>query len=421
MRRTLHNLNAISIGRAKAAGYHADGGGLYLQVTSGGAKSWIFRFALAGRRREMGLGPYPTVSLAKARDAATKARGMVKAGNDPITTREAERASQRLIEARAITFDQASELFLTDMEDGWKNPKHRKQWRSTLQTYVSPIIGDVSIGAVGTPEVRRVFDQLVGDGKKKLALWKARPETASRIRGRIERILDWARVRGDREGDNPARWRGHLKELYQQQGKARAVKHHAAVAIDDMPAVYSKLKASTGMAARALRFAILTAARAGEVTGATWAEINLDDAIWTISADRMKMQREHRVPLSREALALLKELAEVRSGKLVFPGQRTGRPLSIASLSKVMKAAAPDATTHGCRSTFKDWCSERTSFPSEVSEMALAHSIGDRVEAAYRRGELLKKRAAMMQQWANFLRTESTGKVVPIGQRRRAN
>jgi integrase len=330
-------------------------------------------------------------------------------GQDPIAVRDAERARKRLEEARGVTFDQAVEQFLGDHEVTWKNEKHRQQWRNTLSTYVSPTMGSLSVASIGTPEVSRVLD----------AIWHEKTETASRVRARIERILDWSKVREYRTGENPARWRGHLDKIYPARNKVQKVKHHAAVPVDKMPAVYARLTQSDGMATRAVRFTILTAVRAGETTGATWNEIDLDQGIWTIPASRMKMDRDHKAPLSREALGILREMAELKTDKLVFPGQRATRPLSIASLAKAIKAAGGETmTTHGCRSTFKDWASERTSFPSEVSEMALAHTIGDKVEGAYRRGELIKKRAAMMQQWATFLMAPASAKVVPIGRRR---
>lgn len=404
-------LTALGVGKVKKPGYHADGDGLYLQVTTAAARSWIFRFALAGRRREMGLGPWPAVSLAAARQAAADARGLLKAGRDPIVAREAERARQRLEEARGVTFKKAAEQFLDDHEVTWRNPKHRQQWRNTLDTYAYPTIGSLWVGAVGMPEVTRILDPI----------WKIKPETASRLRGRIERILDWARARGLRTGENPARWRGHLDAVYPTTGKVRKVKHHAALTIDAMPGVYARLCELPGIAPLAVRFTILTAVRASETTGAGLAEIDASGAMWDIPAERMKMDKPHRIPLSKEALAVLALVAEHRAdgARRLFPGQRAGRPLSLSGMMKALRAAgAGQATTHGCRSTFKDWATERTSFPSEVSEMALAHAISDKTERAYRRGELLKKRAVMMEQWATFVRTPRAGNVVSISRRR---
>jgi integrase len=390
-----------------------DGGGLYLQITTAGARSWVYRFALAGRRRDMGLGPFPAVTLAAARRAATEARALVAAGSDPIAARDAERARQRLQAARGVTWDQAVEQFLTAHESTWRNPKHRQQWRNTLATYASPVLGGLSVAEIDTPEVTKVLD----------AIWHEKPETGSRVRGRIERILDWSKVRGYRTGENPARWRGHLAQVFPSKGKVRKVRHHPAVPIDNLPAVYARLKASDGMGAKAARYVILTAARPSEGSNARWPEIDRPDALWTVPAARMKADKDHRAPLSAEALAILDDLAELRTHRngYIFAGGRAGRPISLTSMSKALRAAGGGAATvHGtARSTFKDWASERTTFPREVSEMALAHAIDDKVEAAYRRGELMKKRLAMMEQWARFICTPAGAKVVPIGKRAR--
>ena len=273
MRRTLQRLTALVIARAKAPGYLADGEGLYLQITAAGARSWIYRFALAKRRRDMGLGPFPAVSLAAARKLAAEARALVKAGQqDPIAAREAQRARQRLDDARGVTWDKAVEQFLADHEITWRNPKHRQQWRNTLTTYASPVLGGLSVAAIDTPEVIKVLDPI----------WTRKSETASRVRGRIERVLDWSKVRGYRTGENPARWRGHLDHVFPARGKVRKVKHHDAVSIDAMPAVYGRLRYAEGVSPLAARFTILTAARAGETAGARWSEIDRHAAVWTI-------------------------------------------------------------------------------------------------------------------------------------------
>lgn len=403
--RTLNKLKPIALSRTMASGYHSDGGGLYLQVTEAGSKSWIFRFALAGKRREMGLGPFPDISLAAARQQASAARTLVKTGKDPIAVRDAVRAKERIDAARGVMWGDAVDQFLDAHLGSFRNPKHRQQWRNTLDTYAKPVLGDLAVGTIGTPEVTKVLDPI----------WHEKPETASRIRGRIERILDWCKVRGYRDTENPARWRGHLDKVFPAKGKVRKVKHHTAVPIDDLAAVYGRLEKAKGISAKAVCFTILTAVRPGETVGAVWPEIDRKNALWTIPAERMKAEKEHRVTLSRDALAILDEMAKIRTDNHVFPGHREKRPLSLTAMSKALQAAGGgDATVHGtARSTFKDWASERTSFPREVSEMALAHTIGDKVEAAYRRGELLKKRSALMQQWADFLRGKSTGKIVP--------
>jgi integrase len=398
------------MGRAKEAGYLHDGGGLYLQITEAGSQSWVYRFALAGRRRDMGLGAYPAVSLALARKLAADARALVKGGTDPITTRDADRARQRLEQGRGVTWDSAVGQFLADHVPSWRNAKHRMQWASTLKTYASPVMGSLPVASIGTGEVTRVLDPL----------WRAHPETASRVRGRLERVWDWCRVRGYCAGENPARWRGHLSQVYPSRGKSWTVKHFPAVPIDDLSAVYARLRQRDSITAKAARFCILTASRPGQAIGARWAEIDRRNAVWVVPAERMKTGKAHRAVLSKEALAILDDLLELRTGDLIFPG-RGGRPLSLSSLSKVLRAAgAGRATLHGtARSSFRDWCSERTDFAAEVAEMALAHTIGDKVEAAYRRGELLEKRRALMEAWAKFLRTPvSDSNVVAIGRHR---
>jgi len=420
LRHTLHHLKPLNLKRATAPGYLGDGGGLYLQITKSGARSWIFRYSLGGQRREMGLGAFsrvrsdapPPVSLATARKLAAEKRALVAGGTDPITARDAERARQRLQQARGVTWAKAVDQFLAAHEATWRNAKHRQQWRNTLTAYASPVFEGLSVGSIDTPEVIKVLDRI----------WQDKPATASRVRGRIERVLDWAKVRGYREGENPARWRGHLDKVFPTKAKVKRAKHHAAVDIDDAPAVYARLCETDGMAALALRFVVLTAGRAGEILGARWLEIDLQAAIWTIPGARMKAGQVHRAPLSREALAVLRAAAKYRVNDRIFPSSRRGRPISSSSLLKVLQAVvAADATVHGFRSTFRDWCSERTSFSREVSEMALAHTIENPAEAAYRRGELLRKRAQLMEAWARFLTTPAaSANVVPISRKQRA-
>ena len=413
MRGRLNLLSSIKIETTTEPGYVHDGGGLYLQISKGGGKSWIYRYTIGGRRREMGLGSFKKhskdkvrVSLATARKLAAANRSLVEEGKNPIAEREAQRARQRLEEARSLTFDEAVERFLEGNEVAWRSVKHRRQWRDSLKTFVSPIMGNLSVGDIDTSHITKVLDPI----------WHEKPPTASRVRGRIERILDWARVRGYRQSTiNPARWRGHLKETYPATSKVRRVKHHAAIAIDDAPGVYARLTQSGSIPALAFRFLVLTAARAGEVMGAKWTEIDWKARIWTVPASRMKAGREHRFVLSEEAIAVLDVAAKYRIDDWVFPGRRRGSPMALPTLTRALRAAGGGkATVHGWRSAFKDWSSERTSFPREVSEMALAHAIGDKVEAAYRRGELLNKRAAMMEQWANFLLSPPVDNVVPI-------
>ena len=410
--RRFQRLTALSITRAKKPGYIHDGGGLYLQVAPAGSKSWVFRFSIAGRRREMGLGSYPGVSLALARQLASDAHLLARAGKDPIAARDAGRARQRLDDARAITFDQAAEQYIAANEPGWRNDKHRGQWRTSLAAFASPVIGTMPVADIGVTQVMRVVEPL----------WREKAETGSRVRGRIERVLDWAKVRGYRTGENPAQWRGHLDKLLPARRKVQKVKHHAAVAIDDLPVVYASLARLDSVTALALRFVILTAARAGEVIGARWPEFDMEAKVWTVPSNRIKAGKTHRVPLSREAMEILTRVRASATNAFVFPGRVTERPLSHSAMLKVLKVAGcGDATTHGFRSTFRDWASERTHYSRDVAEMALAHAIGDQVEAAYRRGDLFERRKLMMEDWARFVLTTPSAKVVSIGDRRRGD
>lgn len=417
MRRSLHQLTAIGLKAATSPGYLSDGGGLYLQTTPSGARSWVFRYSIGGRRREMGLGAFsrvgstsqPEVTLATAREKAAQQRQHLAEGKDPIAHRDATAAEERLQAGRQTLWQDAAGQFLTAHEPTWRNPKHRQQWRNTLDTYAGPVLKGLPVAAIGRAEAAKILDPI----------WHDKPETASRVRGRIERVLDWCRARGYRQGENPFRWRNNLSLVYPAKTKVRPVKHHAAVPIDRLPPLYARLRKADGMAAMALRFLILTGARASEAAGARWNEIDLQAALWTVPGDRMKAGRTHTVPLSAEALAILKPLAKLRAGPLVFPSRTTSRPLSLTALSKALDAAGgTGATVHGMRSTFRDWGAERTNFPRDVLEMALAHTIGDKVEAAYRRGELLKKRTALMAQWSRFLIDPPAAAVVPLGRRR---
>ena len=410
--RQFQRLTTLSITRAKRPGYIHDGSGLYLQVAPAGSKSWIFRFSLGGKRREMGLGPYPGVSLALARQLASSAHSLVRAGKDPIAVRDAERASKRIEDARAITFNQAADQYIAANEPGWRSDRHRCQWRASLATFASPVIGRMPVADIGVTEVMRVLEPL----------WREKTETGSRVRGRIERVLDWAKVRGYRTGENPAQWRGHLDKLLPARRKVQKVKHHAAVAVDDLPAVYAKLADLNSMTALALRFAILTAARAGEVTGARWSEIDVEAEVWTVPSDRIKAGKTHRVPLSGEAMEILTRVRMTATGIFVFPGRVAGRPLSVSSMLKALQAAGcRDATVHGFRSTFRDWASERTPYPRDVAEMALAHAVGSATERAYARSDLFERRKLMMEDWATFVRTPPSAKVVPFDSRRRSD
>jgi integrase len=361
--------------------------------------------------REMGLGRARgpnAVGLAKVRERAGELHRMVKAGLDPLAERDAaavaEQAEAEVAAQRAITFREVAEDYIANQAAGWGNPKHRAQWGTTLATYAYPHLGNTPIAAVTTKHVMAVL----------APIWQAKPETAVRVRGRIEAVLTAATVRGLRTGENPARWRGHLAELLPARNKVAPVQHHAALPWPELPAFYLRLQAADGLGARALEFAILTAARSGEALGAIWAEIDLDAALWTIPASRMKAARAHRVPLSKPAVALLRKLATIKEGEYVFAGQRAGKPLSnMAPTMTMRRLKRGDMTPHGFRSTFRDWAAETTAYPSEVVEMALAHAVGDKVEAAYRRGDLFEKRCGLMEDWAAYCTRPSAGTVPP--------
>jgi integrase len=374
-------------------GYYGDGGGLWLQVAKSGSKSWIFRFKVGGRQREMGLGGVRTVDLAKARVLARECRSLLLDGKDPIEARKAVRLADALQLARAMTFDQCAAAYIDAHRSGWKNAKHAEQWKNTLATYASPVIGALPVADVETDLVVKVLSPI----------WGTRTETATRLRGRIESILDWATVSRFRQGDNPARWRGHLENLLANPNRIAPVRNHPALPWREVPAFMVLLAQCRGVAARAAEFAILTAARSGEVRGATWNEVDLEAKLWIIPAERMKAGKEHRVPLSTAAMALL--AAMPRRDGLIFPGRSESVALSDMSLTAVLRRMGrTDITIHGFRSSFRDWCAEAVgnSFSREVCEHALAHSLPDRVEAAYRRGDLLEKRVLLMQAWANY-------------------
>ena len=406
-------LSSVEVAKAKGPAVLHDGGGLYLRVSQSGTKSWVFRFQLDGKRRDMGLGPYPDISLAEARGRATEHRKLRHDGIDPLQAREAQRRAQRLTVARGRTFREVAEEFIGRNEVGWRNAKHRQQWRNTLATYVYPMLGELPVAAIDTGLVVQVLD----------AIWTEKPETASRVRGRIEAVLDAATVRGFRQGPNPAQWKGNLAHILPASARVRKVAHHAALPFDEMPAFLSALQARSGVAARALEFAIFTAGRTAEVLGATWGEIDTNAKVWTIPAERMKAGREHRVPLSGPALALLEKLRPLalkRDGEPdpaapVFPGPRRALPMSsMTMLMLLRRMKRNDVTAHGFRSTFSDWAAERTAYPREVVEMALAHAVENKVEAAYRRGNLFEKRCKLMEAWADFCATRAAGSVTPI-------
>ena len=402
MARTTGRLTALKVSRAKLPGMYADGGGLYLQITEGGA-SWVYRYMLNGRAREMGLGPLALFGLQEARAKAQDARRLRHEGVDPIEHRRTARAQQQLDAAKAVTFQQCAERYIASHRAGWRHAKHVEQWESSLQRLAFPVIGALPVQAINTALVMNVIE----------AIWDEKPETASRVRGRIESILDWAKARGYRTGENPARWKGHLKNLLPPRSKVRMVEHYAAMPYDQLPALMVELRVQDGIDARALEFTILTAARVSEAVGARWSEISGD--VWTIPAERMKGGKPHRVPLSRRAMDLLKALP--RNGDLIFPGPKLGRALNINAPRKLLIDMGHSVTVHGFRSSFRDWVAERTSYPNHVAEAALAHAVADKVEKAYRRTDLFEKRRRLMADWAAWcLRPISVnaGNVVPL-------
>jgi integrase len=424
MARTTGRLSAKAVEKAKPKHaarptLYADGGGLYLQVSASGAKSWVYRFMLNGKSREMGLGPFgdpahPTITLEMARDAAADSRRKRHFGVDPIEARRAEKAAKALEDAKAITFKSAAEAYIASHKAGWRNPKHADQWTNTLTTYSYPVMGSLPVALVDVSHVMKVIEPL----------WSTKTETASRLRGRIESVLDWATSRNYRKGENPARWRGHLENLLPKRAKVRQVEHHAALPYAEMFDFLAALRAQEGTAARALEFTILTVARTGEAIGGLWPEIG-DDGVWTVPGERMKAGKEHRVPLSAPALSAVRAMQlkdEDEPKGYIFPGGKEGKPLSnMAMLELLRRMGRTDLTVHGFRATFKTWATECTSFPREVIEAALAHTLGDKVEAAYQRGDLFRKRQQLMEAWARYCQTKpaAESKVVPI--RARAN
>jgi integrase len=403
--RLIGKLTSLSVRQARRRGLYGDGGGLFLQVSESGAKSWVFRFKKADRLRVMGLGPAHTITLAEARDRARDCRKLRLDGIDPIEARRAERAQAKLDAAKAVTFAECADAYITAHKAGWRNPKHAAQWPATLATYVNPTFGVLPVQAIDTALVTRVMEPI----------WTKKPETASRVRGRIESILDWATARGYRQGENPARWRGHLENLLPRRSKVRRVEHHAALPYSELSAFMLALRQQEGVAARALELTILTAARTGEVIGARWEEINIAERLWSVPAERMKAGREHRVPLCGKALEIVEEMRAI-GGNFIFPGGKRGKPLSNMAMTMLLRRMGHgDQTVHGFRSTFRDWAAERTNFPAEVAEMALAHAVTDKVEAAYRRGDLFEKRRALAEAWAKFCATALVaGEIVPI-------
>ncbi|OJY57784.1 site-specific integrase [Thiobacillus sp. 0-1251] len=397
MAKQIEKLTPEFVATVDKPGMYPDGLGLYLQVSKWQTKSWLFRYSQNYRLRSLGLGACHTVTLTEARKRAKQARQQLLDGNDPIDTKHEKRRAALATRARMMTFDQCATAYIEAHRHGWKNPKHADQWTNTINTYASPTIGSLAVSAVDTALVMKVLQPI----------WTTKTETATRLRGRIESILGWATVSGYRSGDNPARWRGHLDNLLPKRSKVAKVAHHPALPYSEMAGFIKQLRAQAGVAALALEFTILTATRTGEIIGARWDEIDLASKTFTIPSERMKAEREHRVPLCTRAIKILKELLPL-GGEFVFPGLKPKKPLSNMAMLKVLqRMGRGDLTVHGFRSTFRDWAAERTDYPHEMAEMALAHTIDNKVEAAYRRGDLFKKRIRMMQDWQKHCETIS--------------
>ena len=393
-------ITALFVRHVKRPGRYSDGRNLYLQVRKSTRKipgddvnkSWVFRYARFGKDTWMGLGPYPDVTLSEARELATRERKKLLRGIDPLTDKRARQRAARAAHDDMLSFAECAELYVESQAPGWSNPKHIEQWRNTLKKLAGPIIGRLSVDEIDTALVMRCIEPI----------WTTKTETASRLRGRIEAVLDWAAVRGYRKGDNPARWRGHLDKLLPRPSQVVRVKHHAALPYTEVGAFMQQLCNDKGVASRALELTVLTAARTNEVIQAEWSEFDLDLKTWTVPAERMKSKREHRVPLPDAAVLALKAV-KGRSKRYVFPGHKRGSHLSNMAMMQVLKRLGRTGiTVHGFRSTFRDWCAESTNYPSDVAEMALAHTLRDKTEAAYRRGDLFEKRARLMADWARY-------------------
>ena len=408
MSRVTGRLKPVELAKiARRPGMHCDGGGLYLSVAPApsSACSWVFRYMLAKRAREMGLGPYPEITLAEAREKAAEARRMKAHGQDPLDLKQSAKVAERVAVAKSMTFRQCAQAYIEDHKAGWKNPKTGDQWEASLAAYAYPVIGDLPVQAVDTGLVMKVLKTEIRDpGKEPDTLWNARSETASRVRGRMEVILDWAETNGYRDpGKNPARWKGHLDNNLPARAQVRKVEHHPHLPVDEVGAFMVRLRQREGLSARALELAILTAARTSEVLGARWSELDLDRAVWVIPAERMKARREHRVALSDKAVQLLRAIKKDElSAAFVFPNQAGTKSLSnMSMLALLARMGRTDLTAHGFRSTFRMWCAEN-GIPRDLAEVCLSHAVGNAVEAAYQRSDVLERRRPVMQAWADY-------------------
>ena len=406
---------ALFVKHIKRPGKYPDGGNLYLKVrkstrqikTEAVTKSWLFRYSRFGKDTWLGLGPYPDVTLSEARDLATRERKKRHQGIDPLTDKRARQIAARTAHENMLTFAECAELYIESQAPGWSNPKHIEQWRSTLTNLAGPIIGHLPVDQIDTALIMRCVEPI----------WATKTETASRLRGRMESVLDWSAVRGYRKGDNPARWRGHLDKLLPRPSQVARVKHHAALPYTEVGSFMQQLRSDTGVASRALEFTILTAARTNEVIQAEWSEFDLNRKTWAVPAERMKSKRSHRVPLSAAAVAVLTAV-KGRDKTYVFLGHKRHSHLSNAAMMQVLKRLELSGiTVHGFRSTFRDWCAESTNYSADVAEMALAHALRDKTEAAYRRGDLFEKRVRLMTDWARYCsKPAKPAAVVPIRQ-----
>jgi integrase len=391
MGRIKNKLTARTVETKKAPGYYSDGGNLYLRVSKNLTKTWAFYYVRDGKRTEMGLGSVSNVTLEQAREKASELRKQISNGIDPLSERQRQDNERKVQQAQFMTFQQCAEAYINAHRAGWKNPKHIQQWQNTLSQYAFPVFGNLDVKSIDTGLITKCLEPI----------WLTKNETAGRVRGRIESVLDWATAHKYRQGENPARWRGHLDKLLAKPSKIQKTEHHSALPYIELNGFIDQLRQQEGIAAKCLEFTILTAARTGETIGATWDEIDLNAKTWTIPAVRMKAEREHRVPLSARALSILNDMAAVRTNDYVFPGNKKGLS-NMAMLAVLKRMDRADITVHGFRSTFRDWAAESTAYPGEVVEMALAHAIKNQVEAAYRRGDLLEKRSRLMDEWGRY-------------------
>lgn len=405
MPRQLHRLSARTIQTESKVGYHADGGGLYLQISKFGTKSWVFRYTFH-RKREMGLGSVNDVSLKEARDISSTYRAMVRDGIDPINERKQKRAQSKADSTKLTSFKECAEDYIRHNSAAWSNAKHSNQWKNTLETYAYPVIGSLPVAMVELHHITRILKPI----------WAEKNETAKRVRGRIEAVLDAAKVNGLREGENPARWKGHLDKILPMPSKVKKVKHHAALPYEQIDTFMQDLRERDSIAASGLEFLILTAARTGEVLKATFDEIDFEKKMWVIPENRMKAGKEHRVPLSNKAMKIIKAMKDMQQSDFIFAGFRGNCGLSnMAFLQLLKRMGYKEITTHGFRSSFRDWAAEQTAYPPDVVEMALAHSVGNETTQAYHRTDLFEKRRRLMNEWSNYCdQVKIKGEVVNI-------